>query len=40
MHDLPTDWLPRSTILSLNLPETVLAELFINDIYIIDNMDV
>lgn len=29
MQDLPTDWQPSRTILSFNLPETVLIELFI-----------
>lgn len=29
MLDLPTDWLPRKTILILTLPDAVLAELFI-----------
>lgn len=28
MQDLPTDWQPKRTILSLSLPETVLIELF------------
>jgi hypothetical protein len=29
MLDLPTDWLPRNTILILVFPVAVLAELFI-----------